>query len=127
MATQPVNGTITAAGRPGGLVLQITSPDTEALVVISGTYTGLTLFFEASRDQPPQQVFFPVLAVRLSDLAVQVSAPGGVPAGITITPDGQTVAFRVPGLEGCTALRVWAVALGSGQVNVQLASGSFFR
>jgi hypothetical protein len=121
MSTQPFSGQIAAAGQAGGAVLQLPGSDTEAIVVISGTFAGLVLFFDASRDQVPQSVYFPVLAVRMSDLATQVSDPNGVP-----TADGATRAWRVLGLEGCTALRVWASGLASGTVAVQLASGSFF-
>ena len=122
MGTPAQTGTITTSGSAGGVTLQIVSPDTEGIVVISGAYTGLTLYFDASRDAAPQSVFFPILAIRMSDLASQVSTPSGV----AVSPDGQTLSWRIPSIEGCTALRVWAYALTSGPVNVQIASGSFF-
>lgn len=119
--TAPVSGSISAAGSTGGVSLQLPGSDTEAIVVVSGTFAGLTLFVDASRDQQPQAVWFPVLAVRMSDLATQVCDPSGFAVA-----DSTTRAWRVLGLEGCTALRVWAVTLTGGTVAVQLASGSFF-
>lgn len=118
MSTSPVSGTIIAAGSANGVVLPITNPDTEAQVVVSGTYASLVLFIDGSRDGV---VYVPLLAVRMSDLATQVCDP----TGFAVT-DNASRGWRIPAVEGLISLRVWAYSLGSGTVNVQIASGSFF-
>lgn len=118
MRTQPVSGLMTAADST--VVLSFVTADTEALVVLSGSYTDLVVAFEATREDN-QSIWFPVLATRQADLVTKVSSPNGFSLN-----DGETQGFRIAGLQGCTALRVRAVAIGSGVLNVQMESGNFF-
>jgi hypothetical protein len=121
MSTPPASGTISAAGAINGVELPFPNfPDTEALCVISGTFTSAVLFFDAARDGG--EVFFPILAIRQSDLAMQVCDPSGV-----ATADNTTRAWRLLKLEACNVVRVWAYSLGSGAIDVQISSGSYFR
>lgn len=117
---KPFSGSIPAAGVANAVVNNLSVQDAQLLLEISGSYKGAQLVFEALPIGGSQ--WMPVGGVQRDTLSV---VTGTQAAPLVISPDGITVGWNFD-VTGCSALRVWAFALGTGPIAVQESSGSFF-
>jgi hypothetical protein len=125
LPNQPLSGSIAAAGVANAVTYTLTAPDSSLLLEISGAYVGASLVFEA---QPRgSSTWAPVAGtgVLLGD-AASALASGTAALPFPVVPDGATLAFRFD-LSQAQAFRVWAQALASGPVAVNIAAGSPYR
>lgn len=129
--TKPVSGTLTAVSpspvgvQPVGSAVQIQPVQVEqqALVIISGTFTGLQVAMEG---QDPQGLA-PYYGCRAIPQATGNPVWGGTPIQVPDNPQGTNPAYAIlVGIEAAGTFRARCVALGSGAPNVAMLVGSFF-
>lgn len=105
------SGTLTATG---SVTLAVSPTDNQIQLQVSGTYTGVTLFMEGSRDVGV--TYFGLAGVRTDNLVVQTTGT----SGFTIV-DGTTIAWDLFRL-GLTNVRLRASAISGGNLVCGLTS-----
>ncbi len=132
--TPPLKGTLAAAGAANRLGLSLTNPDTQCIVMVSGTFTGLQLVLQGAPENNINAATWTGLpAIRMDTLLMEtaiVLEPDGLTRAIQVldNPAGllPAQAWLIPNLAGLNGVSAYAWALGSGSAAIQLRTGSFF-
>lgn len=109
------SGTITASGAANAVALTFAKPDEVAMIGLSGTFGTVTMKVEA---KGLDGLWYPVACVDVGSMLVNV---GGTAFSLT---DNTNKALMV-NVAGFIAVRIYANAIASGTVAVQLATDNF--